>query len=175
MEEEALIIVRSVKSDKMKKQVFEEFVLEQVDLSNVQHEVFIKKLIKDKDIQREFFLSKEQFIDNDIERDELLSNNCFVVMIENIPVGYIETSPISNGSVSLSIGIEKTFRGNGYGTLILSGLTDNLLYRDDINRVSAIISNKNEASIRLFEKCGFERSEDVPNCFIKTKAYKLTY
>ena len=129
----------------------------------------------DKDIQIEFFLSKEQFINNDIERDELLSNNCFVVMIENIPVGYIETSPISNGNISLSIGIEKTFRGNGYGTLILSGLTDNLLCRDDIDRVSAIISPKNNVSIRLFEKCGFERSEDVPNCFIKTKAYKLKY
>lgn len=158
----------------MKKQVFEEFVLEQVDLNVIEHEVFISKLIKDKDIQREFFLSKEQFIDNDIERDELLSNNCFVVMIENIPVGYIETSSISNGSISLSIGIEKTFRGNGYGTLILSSLTDNLLCRDDIDRVSAIISPKNNLSIRLFEKCGFERSEDVPNCFVKIKKYKKT-
>ena len=173
MEEEALIIVRSVKSDIMKKQVFEEFVLEQVDLSNVQHELFIKRLMSDRSIQKELFIDKEQF--DSVSRTDLLSNNSFIVKVEDIPIGYIETSPISNGNISLSIGIEKTFRGNGYGTLILSGLTDNLLYRDDIDRVSAIISNKNEASIRLFEKCGFERSEDVPNCFIKTKAYKLTY
>lgn len=157
------------------KLVFEELVLEEVDLTNEQHEKFINKLMRDRDIQKELFISKDQFIGEDSKRVELLDNNCFIAMVEDIPVGYIETSPISNRGISIAIGVEKTFRGNGYGTLILSSLVDNILQRVDIDTVSAVISNKNEVSIRLFEKCGFKRSETNPSCFFKSETIKLKY
>jgi len=175
--EEALIIVQSVKSKKMGKISFNDIVLEEVNLGFFEHETFIDKLIRDRDIQKEFFLSKGEFVSSCLtkEKEELLSNNSFIVRIFNIPIGYLETSPISNGTISISIGIEKSFRGNGYGSLILKSLTDYLLNRDDINRISAIISPSNLVSIKLFEGCGFKRCEDIPNCFVRTKIYQMKH
>lgn len=155
--------------------IFPEFILEEVNLNIAKHEVFIEKLMKDKSIQKEFFLSKEEFSKNNTRRENLLDNNSFIITMEDIPIGYLETSPISNQSISLSFAIERTFRKNGYGTLILTSLTDSLLERDNINRISAIISNKNEISIMLFEKCGFKASDTIPNCFEKTRVAKLKY
>ena len=157
----------------MKRLVFDEFALEQVDLKYKKHELFIERLMHDRSIQKELFIDKEQFVN--FSRTDLLSNNSFIVKIDDIPVGYIETSLISNGNVSLSIGVEKSFRNEGYGTLIISYLSDYLLGRDDIDRISCVISRNNYASIALFEKCGYDKISDVYNCYEKTKKLKLMY
>ena len=137
----------------MKRLVFDEFALEQVDLKYKKHELFIERLIHDRSIQKELFIDKEQF--DSINRSDILSNNSFIVKMDDIPVGYIETSLISNGNVSLSIGVEKSFRNEGYGTLIISYLSDYLLGRDDSNRINVLVNITKSKILSIKEDFSF--------------------
>jgi len=56
----------------------------------------------------------------------------------------------------ISIAIRPDFRGRGIGTSVIQRASEQTTERDDIERVLAHVRPDNEASIRAFEKAGFE-------------------
>ena len=83
----------------------------------------------------------------------------FMIEIDRVTIGTIilENIDLSNKNASISIKIGKTdFKGKGYGTkalrLILKYAFDEL----DLHMIYANVLEYNEASKKLFEKCGFK-------------------
>lgn len=58
-------------------------------------------------------------------------------------------------SVELTIYLKPEFTGRGYGTQII-GQVEPYIRQGGFHNIMALISGENEASIRLFEQCGYE-------------------
>lgn len=83
----------------------------------------------------------------------------FLVYFQNRPVGHVALSNIDHNypEVSIMLG-ETTLWGKGYSTMIMKSFLQ-LLKSIGYYRFSAIISNLNTSSIRLFVKLGFVRTK----------------
>ena len=58
-------------------------------------------------------------------------------------------------SVELTLYLKPEFTGRGYGKQAILRLEE-IIRQEGFSNIMALISGENEASIRLFEKCGFE-------------------
>jgi RimJ/RimL family protein N-acetyltransferase len=65
-----------------------------------------------------------------------------------------KTAP-SAGAVEIGYGLAAPSRGKGLGTRSVRALTDWLLARPDVDRVTAYVASDNLASRRLVERLGF--------------------
>jgi ribosomal protein S18 acetylase RimI-like enzyme len=80
---------------------------------------------------------------------ENYSDQYFICLENNVPIGYIGT----NAQGYISIAVASGTRGKGVGKFMLKtfcSLKKEANYR-------AIVSVTNEASLKLFESCGFEK------------------
>lgn len=83
----------------------------------------------------------------------------YLVYIQDRPVGHVALSKIDHDypEVSIMLG-ETTLWGKGYSTIILDKFLA-LLKELGYQKFSAIISNLNVSSIKLFQNMGFIKSE----------------
>ena len=79
-----------------------------------------------------------------------------------IPVGdpvyrsfIIEPREAFRISVELTLYLKPEFTGQGYGKQTILRLED-IIRQEGFSNIMALVSGENEASIRLFERCGFE-------------------
>jgi RimJ/RimL family protein N-acetyltransferase len=69
--------------------------------------------------------------------------------------------PQANRRLTVGYAIHEEHRGQGYATELLELLTGWALARPEVDLVRATIRPDNAASIRVAEKAGFERTDDV--------------
>jgi RimJ/RimL family protein N-acetyltransferase len=73
----------------------------------------------------------------------------------------------------ISVVVDSEKRGRGYGTELIKNGTDRYIQTTEVPRVDAYIKKDNEASVRAFEKAGYQfRKEttvkgDPSYCFSK--------
>ena len=86
----------------------------------------------------------------------------YIAKINNDAIGFIGF--IKNDiDIFISININPNFRGNGYGSAMLKEVLDKI---DKGVTIKAEIIKDNIASIKLFEKCGFELINTKNDLFI---------
>jgi len=73
---------------------------------------------------------------------------------EEIPIGQIRYDINGNAAV-LSISVDRSFRGKGYGSMLIRFSSQKLFDVSDVNMIHAYLKQGNEASLRTFIKEGF--------------------
>ena len=77
--------------------------------------------------------------------------------ISRRPVGQIRLD-VEAGSAEIDYSVDAQYRGRGYGTAMVKQMMR--LPRLDIHTFTAKVKPGNEASVRVFEKCGFVKREE---------------
>lgn len=97
--------------------------------------------------------NRHKFITDGINRLD------YLVFIQDRPVGHVALSKIDHDypEVSIMLG-DPTLWGKGYSTIILDSFLQ-LLRESGYHKFSAIISNLNLSSIKMFQNMGFIKSE----------------
>jgi len=105
----------------------------------------------------------EQYVAESMGKDVFESGQLRLVIVDSDtsePVGLVDLFDVdlrdSHGSVGISIN-NKDFRGRGYATEALSMFVSHCFDVLGIHCLFARIDAANEASIRLFEACGFQK------------------
>ena len=86
----------------------------------------------------------------------------YIAKINNEPIGFIGFIK-NDKDIFISININPNFRGNGYGSAMLKRVLEKI---DKGVTIKAEIIKDNIASIKLFEKCGFELINTKNDLFI---------
>jgi phosphinothricin acetyltransferase len=95
----------------------------------------------------------------------------FVAEIDNTVIGYAYISPYRPGRVALqqtaelSCFIDKDYRGKGIGKKLIAHL-ESQCCKLGVKTLFAIVLDANEASIKLMEKCGYEKWGHLPGVAI---------
>lgn len=71
-------------------------------------------------------------------------------------VGYVRLR-LEGDSAEISISIDAGQRGKGYGSAAVKAAADQILQEGPIRRITALIKNRNAASVGAFERAGFTR------------------
>lgn len=114
-------------------------------------------------------ISKYHIEDFIINNSAYLRNNTdmtlAIELTENsILIGYIQILEYDaiNRRAFVGIFIQKDYRNTGYGTTALNGIIEYAFRRWNIRMLLSKVLSNNEASKRLFEKCGFENIASIP-------------
>lgn len=89
---------------------------------------------------------------------KLKSENCLFFLItreDGLPVGQVRYDKEGKEAV-ISVSLEESFRGHGYGSAILRLASNKVMASEGIDVIHAYIKKNNEASKRAFIKGGFE-------------------
>ena len=76
---------------------------------------------------------------------------------QDIPVGQVRFDMHKEHEAEISVSIDRKKRGLGYGPLLISKAVEELFRTTSIRTIHAFIKQRNENSIRAFEKAHFER------------------
>ena len=87
-------------------------------------------------------------------------NTSFVVLDKEIPVGYLFISSMIRDEVFLEYAVLKEFRGMGYGSSIVSDVTDYLFHNFNIRSIRLDIDPSNKNSLLVANSCGFILDEE---------------
>ena len=81
----------------------------------------------------------------------------WLVTLEGVVIGDCGThgEPDETGDVELGYGLAGPYRGRGYGTEVVIGLSSWLLGQGDVRRVVASVAVENTPSRRALERAGF--------------------
>lgn len=121
-----------------------------------------------KEIERE--IAEEKDITNITSFDKKSSK---LVLDDGNVIGFVAT--LSSGGIpSIQYSVLRKYRRCGYGMMILNSLTDKC-FEDGYDRVELSISPKNEASIKMAEKCGYYRNYDAEDEFNSYNSNNLYY
>ncbi len=71
-------------------------------------------------------------------------------------IGYVQLIPVEN-EYEVGYHIAKPYTNNSYATEALQAFLDFILAHKNIDKVYGICDIQNYASIRVLEKCGFEK------------------
>lgn len=128
--------------------------LELIDYNNIEHLIFLKKLMQSKDINYLWNLSDKQ-LSNNQNKDK------FLVLNENKEkIGYINISDPTDAyygnTVSIYYAIEETYRGNGYGKRIIEEVKRWLFQYKNIDCIVAQVDIDNIHSKNVLIKAGME-------------------
>lgn len=111
--------------------------------------------------------SKSRFINSVTERLEssmygegFTFQSAYVVLDENIPVGYVYLSSVHDDEVFLEVSVLKEYRGKKLGKRITNEICDYLFTNHNIKSVKLDIDPSNKASLMNAESCGLEFDED---------------
>lgn len=91
----------------------------------------------------------------------LADEDCYIFLLESEEksVGQIRFE-IEAGEATIDYSVDALERGKGYGTdLIKMGTKQLKKMRPDVERYLAQVKYENMASAKVFEKCGFQKSE----------------
>jgi UDP-2,4-diacetamido-2,4,6-trideoxy-beta-L-altropyranose hydrolase len=67
------------------------------------------------------------------------------------------------GIATISVSLDRRFRGRGFGVRVIREATDQILSSPDIRKVSALIKRENQQSIQAFTQAGFRQVESSPD------------
>jgi len=123
-----------------------------------------KKMVKNKPCYWEFIRTlrndpsaRENFMNQDITTSEEHKvymedheDKFYICLLEDKPAGYIGI----NSENYISIAVAKDARGKGLGKYMLQYFFEEMKAR----KLRAIVKITNEASLRLFESCGFVKN-----------------
>jgi UDP-2,4-diacetamido-2,4,6-trideoxy-beta-L-altropyranose hydrolase len=95
---------------------------------------------------------------------KIKSENCeFYVAIEdqNVPIGLVRFDIDANNEATISVLLDKKFRGKGYGSKLIDLASSKILSCLKISQINAYIKPDNLASIGAFLKAGFQNLDKV--------------
>lgn len=87
-------------------------------------------------------------------------NTAFVVLDEEIPIGYLFISSMIRDEVFLEYAVLKEFRGIGYGSSIVNDVTNYLFQNFNIRSIRLDIDPSNKNSLLVANSCGFILDEE---------------
>lgn len=90
--------------------------------------------------------------------DNTLTNQKFIITVEEEAIGYISLSDINykNGNADLGLYIgEDSARGKGYAKMALNIIKDYAKNTVNMRKISLNVLEENTNAIKLYEKCGF--------------------
>lgn len=95
------------------------------------------------------FEKHKKWFDNSLQDKNIL---IFIILNEE----YKEIGQVRFNNNIISISLDKTYRGNGYGTISLTKSSEIFLKYFKYNDIIAKIRNENISSIKSFEKAGYK-------------------
>jgi len=107
---------------------------------------FIRQLRNDKRVKAGFIQQDHISKDNHLKYMEKYGNNFYVCLIDNYPAGYVGVI-----DRDIRVATHPDYQGKGVGKFMINALMK--LYPDSLAKVKI----ENEASLRLFETCGFTK------------------
>jgi RimJ/RimL family protein N-acetyltransferase len=69
-------------------------------------------------------------------------------------IGYVRFD-LSGGEAEISVSVDQSERGKGYGVAVIKNGSDHLLTTEPVQRIVAHIKTNNPASVVAFERAGF--------------------
>lgn len=99
-------------------------------------------------------------LENSKDNNKTIFNSAFIILDEDIPVGYLFISSNINDEVFLECSILKEFRGMGYGSRITNEISDYLFQEHNIRSIKLDIDPSNKKSIMAANSCGFFLDEE---------------
>lgn len=133
--------------------ILDDIKLERMDILNKKHIKALKGL-------RDFKARKMCYdVKQDIHAAKKGSSdgNNFLVKKDEQYIGYMHISNNYNGKRVLSYIVQKNMRGQGYGKIMLSNVSDYLLDNDLASSVSLFVKHKNLSGNMLAKSCGFKK------------------
>ena len=94
------------------------------------------------------------------DNNKTIFNSAFIILDEDIPVGYLFISSNINDEVFLECSILKKFRGMGYGSRVTNEISNYLFQEQNIRSIKLDIDPSNKKSIMAANSCGFFLDED---------------
>lgn len=101
-----------------------------------------------------------QRLDTSIYSKENVFQSAFVVLDDEVPIGYLYISSNKNDEVFLEYSLLKDFRGKGYGKRLLNEISDYLFINHNIRSIRADVDPSNKNSMMLLESCGYLFDEE---------------
>lgn len=125
----------------------------------------IWKWANDPEVRAESFTSKAIPYCNHVVWFERKINDpdCHLYIVENSdrkPLGQVRLE-IEGNNATISISLDREFRGKGYGTKIIVLASQKIFKISDVNVIHAYIKKGNIASELAFQKAGFVFLEDA--------------
>lgn len=99
-------------------------------------------------------------LDNSTFCKENIFQSAFVVLDDNLPIGYVYISSNRNDEVFLECSILKQFRNKGYGKRLLNELGDYLFEEHNIRCIKGDVDPSNKNSQMMLESCGYLFDEE---------------
>lgn len=116
----------------------------------------------------------KRFTESTFENDKDIIHLAIHKIDNNKLIGYTMIAMIDKYHkkchLGLSIG-DKTEWGKGYGTEIVNAMVNFAFENLKMNRVGAEIYSHNQASIKLFKKCGFKHEGTIRQSVLKKGKY----
>lgn len=88
------------------------------------------------------------------------SRRMFVVEVSGAPAGVVRFD-LEGERATISIALERSFRGHGLGSAVIERGCQTLAADDQTTLVEALVRPENVASLRAFERAGFEAVDRV--------------
>lgn len=99
-------------------------------------------------------------LENSKDNNKSIFNSAFIILDEDIPVGYLFISSNINDKVFLECSILKEFRGMGYGSRVTNEISDYLFEKQNVRSIKLDIDPSNKKSIMAANSCGFFLDEE---------------
>ena len=139
------------------------------DKDNMEARNFIKKLCGDESVKSRFQGITTGLLNN--PKKEFF-NHGFLVTHDNIFIGYIGIGAYNEieKNVYLRAAIDKEKRGNSYGKILLSEITEYIFQNyPQVENICLKIANDNKASLMTASTCGYQWLKD--DYYIKVNPY----
>lgn len=90
--------------------------------------------------------------------------NCFfLVTMDRRNIGIFQCN-IRNGEAEFDIGLQREFRGKGYGKMLLETSID-FLNSKHVDKISLVVITKNEIAYEMYKKRGFQECQLISHWF----------
>jgi len=125
----------------------------------------IWKWANDPDVRAVSFSSKPIPYDTHTEwfKAKLSDSNCLFYIAEEIthgPVGQVRYD-MNGTEATISVSLDRSFRGKGYGSLIIARASEQVFATTCINMIHAYVKKENTGSVKAFIKAGFKLHDDT--------------
>lgn len=120
----------------------------------------VKEDFTNGDSSSNFIHSIKERLESSTQNPEFTFQSAYLVLKQNIPIGYVFISGITNDEVYLECSVLSKFRKQGLGYVITNEVCDYLYENHNIKTIKLDISPSNRKSIMLAEKCGFIFDEE---------------
>lgn len=94
------------------------------------------------------------------DNDKSIYQSAFVVLDEDVPIGYLFISSMVCDEVFLEYSVLKDFRRMGYASSIVSEISDYLFQNHNIRSIRLDIDPSNKNSVLVANSCGFMLDEE---------------